>query len=321
MSKIFLNIRFQLSALCFFVIALVFYLRYKRLPTISNKIFTAMLSVTGINIVFDIITVYTVTYKDTVSPLLNRACHQIFIASLITFVYLFYTYVFTITHKQTSISMKIFFINSLPFVISMFVVMFGTIEYHNKNSVIYSYGSMADAIYVSVTIYSFMILYNFVKFNSIISNEKKIAIIGALLIEIMVGIIQFSVKGFLVSGFGIVLMFTFIYFSLENPKENIEPELGTFNKHALTTMLEEYFKLNKKFQILIVSLDDLTTINFRFGQKFGNQIIQNISDYLSKSLNAYVFHPQGKALCLILNMDKEDAVCLLPFLMLFQSYH
>ena len=99
----FLNIRFQLSALCFFIIALVFYLRYKRLPTISNKIFTAMLSVTGINIVFDIITVYTVTYKDTVSPLLNRACHQIFIASLITFVYLFYTYVFTITHKQTSI--------------------------------------------------------------------------------------------------------------------------------------------------------------------------------------------------------------------------
>ena len=54
----------------------------------NHKLFSSMLIMGIVNLTFDIVTVYTVNHLEEVSPVVNRVCHDIFIGSLMIFVFL-----------------------------------------------------------------------------------------------------------------------------------------------------------------------------------------------------------------------------------------
>ena len=58
----------------------------------SSKSFVILLVCSFTQLIFDAITVYTVNHLDTVSPILNRVVHIIFLGLLETLFYLAYRY-------------------------------------------------------------------------------------------------------------------------------------------------------------------------------------------------------------------------------------
>ena len=59
-----INLYLQAASLCFYAIVLMQYLSSRRLPTRSNHIFGALIIVAGINLIFDVLTVYSLAYFD-----------------------------------------------------------------------------------------------------------------------------------------------------------------------------------------------------------------------------------------------------------------
>ena len=103
-GKVMEDYKMQLLSLCLLVYIGAFHIRYKRLETYGNRLFSKIIFFSIINVLFDIITVYLVQNTAVVPPMLNRTCHQVFIASLNIFLYLVCSYIMHIVgvNRNTS---------------------------------------------------------------------------------------------------------------------------------------------------------------------------------------------------------------------------
>ena len=143
------NIRFQISAILVLIIILVVYGRSKKLPLVSKKWFTVLLISTCANMVFDLLSVYSISHLDLVSPDLRLLCHQLFIGTLNLSIMCLYFYIAYLgKHEQKPTFMQ-FFIRTLPFIVATAYVFFGEIYYTHNGDTLYSYGPMVTALYVS----------------------------------------------------------------------------------------------------------------------------------------------------------------------------
>ena len=81
MSLFLVNIRFQIAAICFFAVIVFSYIRIQKLSLWSTRMFHLVMAATGVNLIFDVITVYTITHMDTVPAWINDICHRLFVLS------------------------------------------------------------------------------------------------------------------------------------------------------------------------------------------------------------------------------------------------
>src|SRR5574344_1234151 len=100
------NTRFQIAAILLFSITVIDFIRRKKLPLLSIKYFSVYLIFTGINLIFDVLTVYSLANHETFNPDLNRFFHQVFIGSLNLSILAFYLYVDALCKKEKRITLK-----------------------------------------------------------------------------------------------------------------------------------------------------------------------------------------------------------------------
>ena len=88
-----LSIRGQIGCMCIILFIASTYYSARRRPTVAHKLFSALLFVSMINLIFDMVTVYTVNHADTVPLSVNRLCHVIFVGSMAAVLYIVFMYV------------------------------------------------------------------------------------------------------------------------------------------------------------------------------------------------------------------------------------
>ena len=67
----------------------------------SSKWFSKLLVCTFLQLVFDVLSVYTVNHLDTVSPIVNRIVHIFFMGFMLVIFYIAYKYLETIIEEET----------------------------------------------------------------------------------------------------------------------------------------------------------------------------------------------------------------------------
>ena len=92
MSLFFVNIRFQIAAICFLAMIVFSYVRMQKLALWSTRVFNRILIGTGVNLILDVVTVYTITHMDTVPAWVNDLCHRAFVFSLVNVMVAIYLY-------------------------------------------------------------------------------------------------------------------------------------------------------------------------------------------------------------------------------------
>lgn len=300
-----LNTRFQIAAACFFVVFIMNYWRYKRLPLITSKIFNIMTCVGALNLTFDMITVYTVNNLDTVPAWLNRLCHQIFIGSLDIIIALLYLYVALLGHSQKRPKGFKGLATVAPVTISLLMVLFGPLYYYKSPNGSYSYGPMADTVYASVVIYLLMILFNTRHFsNDQVGRQKKNAIRVSLGLWVGAAVIQMFRHDILMSGLAEILMLYFIYFAFENQRETLELEIGCRNEAAFRVMTIEQVEAGKPFMIVSVVFSDILQIYRQYGHQIGHQYLCEISKRLKKIYGPFVFRSKGNVMSVFIQKSK-----------------
>lgn len=284
--------RFQIAAICFLVLIIFDYARRRKLALLSTRLFNYMLIMTGVNLVFDVLTVYTINHLDIVPAWLNRLCHQIFLGSLDATMFFVFYYIEVIGNNQRRFSNKMKPLVYTPIVVALIATIFADLDYIILDNAAYSMGPMAYILYVVLVVYVVFILYDTYKFRDRFSKRFMNSIRISMGVIIAIVIIQTIDHSLLISGLGITMVVFFLYLSFENPAEQMDENTESFNQKAFDSYVSEQFYKrknipksfkrlrNKSFYVVNVRICDYYQLYNQLGRNTMNDILREVNRYL-----------------------------------------
>lgn len=198
---------FKLQICCLVIslfIAAIYY-NTKRVKSYSHIIFSLSLLFGIINIVFDMITVHTVTNVHTVSPLINRVVHDIFLGSMIMEVFLFYAYSVVLIYEEKTDKKRLWF-TAIPVWISWICLVALPMKYRETPQGNYSWGPAVNTVHSIIVLYTACIVIKILKHHKDLNPKKRNVIEIAFLIESVVLVFQSLIPTALISSMGITLI-------------------------------------------------------------------------------------------------------------------
>ena len=209
----FLSIRCQAGCLGVVLYLGSIYFFAKRKDTIQHRLFSAMILASIVNLVFDMITVYTVNHLESVPGGLNHFFHIIFIASIVVILYIIYLYVQCLAYTEFSFRRKWL----IPLAIAIPAVLFLPIRYNESPFGNYSGGPYVIVAYACA--YAYFVLSVIVLIRRRKNMEPKAirAIIVAMISMFVVTTIEGIWGEMLISSIGVTLVNAAFFYTVESP--------------------------------------------------------------------------------------------------------
>lgn len=245
-------VKTSIVCLLFSIYMIGFYYRKPHIPTKSTKIFQWLTMVEFLNVLFDLITIYTVNHRDTVPDILNLIAHIIYLMSILGFIFLLFLYMRSYLEVDIKFSKVIRWCHVLPFAASSAGILVLPITYVHGKTTDYSLGPKAYALYVSIVIYLVMLLYYCLRYWEKLDAEKRLAIILAVPIYVVIAIIQMLIPETLIVIVGGTLILLGLILSNENTEKYVDEKTALFNQYSFETVLEEFDFDRQKMIIAIL---------------------------------------------------------------------
>ncbi len=203
-----------------------------RIRTICSRWFTILIVTSVWQLLFDILSVYTVNHLETVHPILNRVVHDFYMGLMLTIFYEAFKYLEAIVEEEIGDMIKKIRYSFMPLVITITGVVILPLNYNETPDGNYSHGPAAYMLYLGVAIYIVYIVRMLVKYWKYIPSKKKRAIIIALASELGVAVYQTIVPTSLITCLAITLLNLGIYLTVENPDSVLVELLKKETKRA-----------------------------------------------------------------------------------------
>lgn len=265
-----------------------------------------MIVFVGLNLCFDIVTVYTVNGIVEVTPSMNRFFHQIFIGTLEIIIVLLYLYVEILGHNQKRMNIGKLLISMIPFAGSLIMVAYGKLYYHTGVHTSYSYGTMAISLFFVIAFYMILIILNTYLYKDVLRKEKRTGIRRGVMIWMMAAVIQYFNPELLISGVAEVMMLLFVYMSFENPMEHIDESTDTFNKRAFHLMLSEKTSAKKRLYIVSIVVDNYDRIQIITGHDNANKLFEELGNGIKDICKKRVYHSRSNVLSFFIEGDGQE---------------
>lgn len=209
----------RMEMACFFVILLmsILYFSAKRKSTQIHKIFSVILLLSMVHLIFDAATVYTVNRLHEIPGWINEVAHRLFIGTMVILFYLFYRYIVLLIEEEIERKQGLSLFFRVILVIAIGGAVFLPIYYMEAEPVNYSYGPAAYMAYVSVGVNLVGVIALLITNWKKLHPKKILAIVAALIVEIVVSVYQAFHPQALLSGMGIMLIDLSFYLTMENP--------------------------------------------------------------------------------------------------------
>lgn len=211
---------FKLQIACMLVIFFIgiLYFGTKRVRTKSHIIFSASLWVTAFNILFDMITVYTVNHMDTVPAWINRISHIFFLASMNTVVFLCYIYSKTLVDGDEELTVrKRKLLSAVPLCAALIGLLVLPIRYQEMPNGNHSWGAPVFMIYGVVFIYFVLISIQMFFHWREMEPKKRSAVVLAFLIQIGTLVYQIPHPEAYITCFGLTMINLAFFLTVESP--------------------------------------------------------------------------------------------------------
>lgn len=255
------------SLVCLLLILymLWFYYRKPHIPIRAARIFQILTGAALLNVVFDLVTIYTVNHRDTVPGPVNLVAHIIYLLSILGFIYLLFLYLRSYLEGKLKLSGKVRFLQTLPAVISTVGILILPITYVHGEVTDYSLGPKAYALYGSIVIYLVLILYYCLRYWEMLDEEKRIAIVLSVPIFVTVSLIQMLLPETLLVIVASTLILLGLILSNENTEKYVDEKTNLFNRYSFEAVLEELYS-NRQRQFIAVLCFCKTETNFDWEQ-------------------------------------------------------
>lgn len=225
-------IRMEIACIAVIVFMQIMYFSAKREKTKIHNIFSLLLIMSTIHLIFDGITVYTVNHLDSVPLLVNNIVHRLFIGTMSGIFYLVYRYIVLLVEDESGDCLPLFRLSPLLLFLNLICVILSPLYYVETANGNYSYGPAIYMSYVAVAIYLFLTIVVLCRHWKQIHYKKKLATSMAMMIEVLLAAYQAIHPTSLISGMGIMLINLSFYLNTENPDIALVQQVQEEKKRA-----------------------------------------------------------------------------------------
>lgn len=231
--------KLQIGCFIITVFIMILYFSVKRISTRSHKVYSALLIVSVLYLIFDRVTVYTVNHIKTVPALWNQIMHRCFLVSLVACIYLIYRYVLLMIFRERPTRRGSFVLLILSIIAAGGLPLYYRITEKGN----YSYGSAAYVTYVTVAVYTGMLMYSLIRNYKEMEKKKREIILLTVIFQVAVSIYQAVFPLSLISCLGITLVNLGFFLTVESPDVHLieqlkeEKELADGANRAKSTFL------------------------------------------------------------------------------------
>lgn len=278
----------------------IFYYANKHLPVKSTKIFSAYYISAVILTLFDLITLYTVNNMDIVPAAVNTGAHIIYLLSINTAVYLYFIYLRSLIETKLKISAAARVLHTAPFAVTSVLVFILPLGYIHGSYTNYSMGAKVYALYGSVILYNFFILYYCIRYWKLLSREKRAAIIVSVPIFFAVSVINITMPEALFSIVYIILSAVGLMLSNENNEKYIDKQTGMFNQYALGIVGNEYISLKKSVTAVVFALSEAENVQNAIDWKQYITAMEQMQRFCRKELKKQAYRIGDNGFVLLL---------------------
>lgn len=209
-------VKLQICCLLIILFITALYFQAKRVKTHSHILFSISLWTTVFNLLFDMITVYTVNHLDTVPAWLNRICHILFLGSLVMEVFLFYLYSIVLIDDNRT-KKRFLWLAVVPVWVAWLGLVILPIQYMETAEGNYSDGPALWVAKGIMILYTILVLYALIRHWREINQKKRFTVALAFGIEIGVMVFQSVFPTSLISSMGLTLINLAFFMTVESP--------------------------------------------------------------------------------------------------------
>lgn len=302
-------IEYELVALIALVIVSLKYFYSKFFPSHQNQVFGLIILVTFLTLLLDLITAYTISHVFELPYWVNQILNTLYFGIQMLNPPLFLLYTFLLAGRiriENSIKIRLIF---LPSFIVIFLLVFINpltgVYFYIDSITGYTYGILYYSFHLVAFSYLLITLYYSIRLKNKLTNIQYKAISLFILAIIIVIILQANFPRYLITGvilsFGVIIM----YFTLQNPQQMKDILTGCFNYNAMLEYLNELIKSKQSFHLIAIDINDLNRINRIFGLRNGNQVLLEISNYISSlSSDTWLFRMKGTRFIAIMKQEE-----------------
>lgn len=218
-------IKLQIGGLFTLLFIMLVYFSTKREKTRNHVVFSRILVVSAVYMVFDMLTVYTVNHMDTVPYAVNFAAHKIFMCSAVLFAYLSANYVVQLIDRGLTV-------NRLTEALALLSVIVTPITYVEDERGNYSFGASAVLVYLVLYLYLILCGYYLIRYWRTINRKKRYPIILSLGTLFVIGIYGATHPYLYITSVGFVLVNLAFFLTVESPDVLLIEQLQKEKKRA-----------------------------------------------------------------------------------------
>lgn len=181
-----------------------------------------------------------------------------------------------------------------PFFNTIFYI--SPISGYNRRLLIY-------LLYIIALYYLGFVTFTTHRYGQNIRNDKRIAFTVVPIIPVVGTIIQFFRPTLSVESFFMALMVFIVYITIESPSDYIDAVTGLQNKYAMFTNFSVSMSMKKPLTIITITLEMIEALDKEFGSFYINNLIIDVSSFLSHLLKTATVYSLGRgkfAICLSL---------------------
>ena len=288
-----------IGSLFYSILLMIVFFTKRRLSSIENRVYGALIISNFIGIVIAIACYITVSNYETL-VVLNYVVSRLYLMYLVFFIFVFFYYLITILYQNKKVVNYSFNFLIIAFLIISLIIFGLPLYYHNTDGAVYSYGPAANLVYVIATIsmvtWSFLLIKNYKS----IKNKKFLPIILFIIGAMVVTIVQKLNPSLLLMTSMETFVTVIMYFTIENPDlkmlesyhdakqyaEDLNIEKQMFIYNISQDMKIPLIKTSKYCEDLLYS-DDLNTYKngIRSIKSECNSMIQKINSIYDIDIN------------------------------------
>lgn len=221
-------------SLIYSILLICIYFHKKRLNTLENKLFIALMLTNFVGLILDLFSIFTVSNM-TLFPLLNKVVTKTYLVYLFTWATLFTGYVFAISRKENKVTKKLkknYRLLGLLYLLMVVIIYALPLKYQFDSKGMYSYGMGADFLYIVISIYFVIWTIRMIPNYKNLKDKKYLPIFLFMILGFVVMLIQ-KTNPYLLLMTSMETFVTFLmYHTIENPDLQMLREFHKAREYA-----------------------------------------------------------------------------------------
>ncbi len=265
-----------------------FFFRKEKIYTMTSAFYGMMLIGVSVNVLFDTISVWTITYSDRIPVWINQVVNvPIFVSNVIigvSFMLMSMSMAGVLPEERgkNAWGLKLLLVPCIVgLAVSLSTPFTGAIYYFDSEMK-YTHGPFFSWLYGIAAFYVVVGIFTVTKYRRAIPKVQCAVLYIFVEITLLAMVVQYIYPVFLVIGAAMTLSLISMYMTFQNPDAYIDKQTYLFNRDAFIVRTQRIFRRQGDDTVLlVVCLTGLKNVNNRVGFASGDELLTSVAKWLS----------------------------------------